>query len=558
MQLTQEQIQKRWWAEGDTPVHTDSKVTYLVDGRAAMLAMCQHFIKAQRYIYLANWGLTAKMELVRGSDHRAGPDGSPEQEALVAQLHTLGFQDADIEFWNTHDLSVEAILGYAVSKGVEVKVLIWKQTPFFTTCNVEESAEQLNAIGVDCQLDDSSFGITHHPIESLHQKITIVDGAVAFVGGVDPLIEKGGEFDRWDIHTHPFNTPLRQNAQGVTPHPWHDAHALIEGPAVADVELNFRQRWNDFIRHHRFDESHIVGEHPVTAPVESQSIVQIARTIPEHTYHFDPEIVRGIAQFYAHALHNIERFAYLENQYFWLHAYTGIELPLISVDNPDMVLNLREIADALNKGAMVSFVLPDHPNVGRALTDTGLMRLRTEAPQASHEDRIHTFCLATSVSDEETVHYRPIYVHAKVAIIDDIWSTIGSANLNNRGMRDDVEMNVATLDPILAHGLRVMLQGEHLGLVGDEDLLQLSHLLGRQPQTQQQQERAAQTLKELHETLGDPLVAAQLMHEQAWDNLKRYKEKQPLIGHLLPYLTADEARDQGLYFRETHGWIEEP
>ncbi len=65
--------QKNWWAEGDTPVRHDSRVTYFTDGRAAMLIMCHHFIKAQRYIYLGNWGMTAKMELVRGTDHRLVP-----------------------------------------------------------------------------------------------------------------------------------------------------------------------------------------------------------------------------------------------------------------------------------------------------------------------------------------------------------------------------------------------------------------------------------------------------------------------------------------------------
>ncbi len=45
----------------------------------------------------------------------------------------------------------------------------------------------------------------------------------------------------------------------------------------------------------------------------------------------------------------------------------------------------------------------------------------------------------------------------------------------------------------------------------------------------------------LESTTGDPLVAFHMMHEQAWDNLNRYKAKQALVGHLLPYLTADEA-----------------
>ena len=48
------------------------------------------------------------------------------------------------------------------------------------------------------------------------------------------------------------------------------------------------------------------------------------------------------------------------------------------------------------------------------------------------------------------------------------------------------------------------------------------------------------------------------MIERAADNLRRYKEKQPLVGHLLPYLAAEEATQQGLHFREEHGWLEEP
>jgi hypothetical protein len=49
-----------------------------------------------------------------------------------------------------------------------------------------------------------------------------------------------------------------------------------------------------------------------------------------------------------------------------------------------------------------------------------------------------------------------------------------------------------------------------------------------------------------------------LMVERAQDNLLRYKAKQPLLGHLLPYLTAEEATQQGLNFREGQGWVEGP
>ncbi len=562
MSIPQERLVANWWAEGDLPVRTDSRVTYLVDGRTAMLSICIHFLKARNYIYLGNWGITPLMEIVRGKDHRAGPDGSPEQEALLTWLQAEGLQEADIAFWRTHDLSVQAVLGYAVSKGVEVKALLWDciEIPIVASHYSPKTAyEQLQQVGVTCLLDDSARGLLHHPAESLHQKITVVDGTHAFVGGVDLLIELNGDYDRWDMPTHPFASPLRRTSEKTSPHPWHDVHAIIEGPAVGDVERNFRERWNDVVQRHHGDNSLLVPEHPLASPLKSNTIMQLARTIPEHTYNFDPDPgIQGIAQLYHNALDNIQHFLYLENQYFWLRAYTGVDVPFMGADSPDMERNIVEIGAALRRGASVAIVLPDHSNLGRAFTDAGLARLQSEAPEAVAQGRLQAFCLGTCSLKEDGIHYRPIYVHAKVAIIDDLWTTVGSGNLNNRGMRDDTEMNVATLDADLALGLRLMLMAEHLGLANDDNLFTLSRLLGHQYQLPEEVEQGNRIWRYLHETLSDPVVALRMMAECAQDNLRRYKEKQPLQGHLLPYLSAEEATQQGLNFREEHGWLEEP
>src|SRR5437588_546602 len=231
--------QMNWWAAGDTPVRRDSGVTYLVDGRTAMLTMCRHFLKARKYIYVANWGMSPGLEMVRGTDQRAGPDGSPEQEALIAELRAEGIDGADLDFWLTHDLSVQAVLGYAVGKGVEVKVLLWdclNILGLFTSYNPQQAHDQLTQVGVTCLLDDSARrGILHHPVEFLHQKISIVDGTHAFVGGVDLMVELTGDFDRWDTPSHPFSSPFRRTKGNSSPHPWHDVHSIIEGPAAGDA-----------------------------------------------------------------------------------------------------------------------------------------------------------------------------------------------------------------------------------------------------------------------------------------------------------------------------------
>jgi hypothetical protein len=123
-------------------------------------------------------------------------------------------------------------------------------------------------------------------------------------------------------------------------------------------------------------------------------------------------------------------------------------------------------------------------------------------------------------------------------------------------MRDDTEMNVATLDVEQATGLRMMLLAEHVGLMGEEDLLTVSRHLGGQRQAQSADQRAVTLIQQFLATIDDPLIGLRMMIECAQDNLRRFKAKQPLVGHLLPYLTAEEAKQHGLHFREAHGWVE--
>jgi len=144
-----------------------------------------------------------------------------------------------------------------------------------------------------------------------------------------------------------------------------------------------------------------------------------------------------------------------------------------------------------------------------------------------------------------------------VAIGDDVWATVGSGNLNNRGMRDDTEMNVAMLDANRSYGLRLMLQAEHLGLATAEELFGLSRLLGNQHQSQAEKDAAQQVFQRLDEMIGDPTIAHRMMHNCAWENLRRYKARLPLVGHLLPYFSEAEASEQGLQVNGNHGWIEE-
>ena len=111
----------------------------------------------------------------------------------------------------------------------------------------------------------------------------------------------------------------------------------------------------------------------------------------------------------------------------------------------------------------------------------------------------------------------PIYVHAKVGIVDDEWLTIGSANLNEHSLFNDTEMNLVSHDPALARETRLRLWAEHLELPIDE--------LRRNP-------------IEVIDELWDPISK---------DQLARRKGGQPLTHRLvrLPHVSKRSGRALG-------------
>src|SRR6185295_4558379 len=114
-------------------------------------------------------------------------------------------------------------------------------------------------------------------------------------------------------------------------------------------------------------------------------------------------------------------------------------------------------------------VVPRHSDVdGRwALPPNQVGRLqamqvcRTAAP-----DRVHVF-------DLENHAGTPVYVHAKVCVIDDTWCSVGSDNFNRRSWTHDSEVSCAILDETghFARDLRLSLMREHLDREDDADLL---------------------------------------------------------------------------------------
>ena len=88
--------------------------------------------------------------------------------------------------------------------------------------------------------------------------------------------------------------------------------------------------------------------------------------------------------------------------------------------------------------------------------------------QLADADPEHRRHVAATIDARTGMTVDQLYVHAKVAVVDDRWLTIGSANLNAHSFFNDTEVNVAVADPELARATRLRLWAEHLELPVDE------------------------------------------------------------------------------------------
>jgi phosphatidylserine/phosphatidylglycerophosphate/cardiolipin synthase-like enzyme len=165
--------------------------------------------------------------------------------------------------------------------------------------------------------------------------------------------------------------------------------------------------------------------------------------VPEKIYRRLPRGDFSILESYLGALKAAQRLIYLENQFLWSpEVAAALADKLRHPSDPDFRLLL---------------VLPAKPNSGADDT-RGVLGELIEA------DDNNGRLLACTLYARSGALADPIYVHAKIAIIDDHWLTIGSANLNEHSLFNDTEMNLVTHDPGIATDARLRLWSEHLEL----------------------------------------------------------------------------------------------
>lgn len=359
--------------------------------------------------------------LIDGSE--ALPAIADELRQARSHIHLTGWQfSPDFALQRDREPAVLRNLLAELAERVDVRVLVWAGAPLplFRPARraVRKMREHLvTHTKIECALDAKE-----RPLHCHHEKTIVIDDRVAFVGGIDLTAESG---DRYDTSNHPARASVG----------WHDACARLKGPVVSDVAEHFRMRW------HEVTGATLAPTTP--SPPAGDLEVQIVRTVPERVYTATPRGDFSILESYMRALKAAERFIYIENQFLW---------------SPEVEALLHDkIANPPRADFRLLLLLPSKPNSGSDDTRGVLGDLIEADGDAGRVLACTLYARSGRVAD-------PIYIHAKIAIVDDAWLTLGSANLNEHSLFNDTEMNIVTHNPELARGTRLRLWSEHLEL----------------------------------------------------------------------------------------------
>jgi phosphatidylserine/phosphatidylglycerophosphate/cardiolipin synthase-like enzyme len=294
---------------------------------------------------------------------------------------------------------------------------------------------------------DFRFDSAHPAGCSHHQKIVVIDDCLAACGGIDISA------CRWDTSGHIDGDRRRTGPDGKPYMPWHDATMLMLGEVARDLGELGRQRWKVATDKELPPIEGCQDDWPAGLPAMFRDVdIAISRTRASYR---DVSEIREIEELNLDLIAAARRFVYLENQYFTsARIAAAICSRMEEEDPPEFVLVMPRRADGWLEQT--------------AMDGARLKLIRT----IGGVDRKNRFRVYYPVSDGG----EPIYVHAKISIVDDRLLRVGSANLNNRSMGLDSECDVIIDTALAANrdcgpsitGLRHRLCAEHLGCSPEE------------------------------------------------------------------------------------------
>ena len=393
-------------------VERATKATVIVDAEGYFKAARSAMLQAKQRIMLIGWDFDARIKIGREGDGQGPVELGEFILWLVERCPTL---EIYLLRWDVGAVKT-------IFRGKTIFTLVkWMRHPRITTV-----------------LDGA------HPTgSSHHQKIVVIDDGFAFCGGIDMT------GDRWDTHEHLDDQPRRRRPNGRTYMPWHDATTALQGPIAGTLGELARDRWQRGGGKALAPIASAAEIWPEGLPVHFQDIdIGISRSQPPMP---EVEPVREIEELYLSLIAGAKRTIYAESQYFASRRIAeAIGKRLAEPGGPEIVLVNPLTADG--------WLEPIAMDTARARLFQALRRI----------DKDRRFRLYHPY----TAGGQPIYVHAKVLIVDDQVLRVGSSNMNNRSLRLDTECDV-TIDvarpsnkgaePVIA-SIRDSLIAEHLGV----------------------------------------------------------------------------------------------
>jgi phospholipase D1/2 len=404
----------------------------LVDAQDYYLAFYRAALEARETILLTGWQFDRGVKLLRGADVKhARPMGG--EVRLLKLLDGLCRQRPALRVfilaWDFH-----------VVLALERE---WMQRLYFHWMTHERLQFRFDAA---------------HPSGGCHhQKFAVIDGRVAFLGGID-LCES-----RWDDRQHRMSNRLRIS-RGRAQKPYHDVQAYFDSAEMAGtLEDVFCDRWRQ------------AGGDPITLPRRQAASgatrprgalpfpprpVALSRTDPrEEGAPRGAKSIDEIRALLVRAMGAAQRLIYVETQYFssWQLCEALLQrLGQARRPRLEIVLVVNERAEALKEQIAVGL-----------RQEQIVQRLRPAAAENGHALGVY-YTLADGPKPRAT------YIHSKLAIVDDRFLTIGSANFTNRSLSIDSEINASWEAPpegdraleTAIRRARVSLLTEHIGRGG--------------------------------------------------------------------------------------------
>jgi phospholipase D1/2 len=390
-----------------------NRAAVLIDAAAFFEAVRGACLKAERSIVVVGWDIDSRTQLV-------GADGKP------ADGFSSNFADFLSDLVQARpDLQVQLLLWdysllYAGERELLPRLSLGWRTPERVTLCIDNSVPFAS---------------------SQHQKIVVVDDAVAFSGGLDLTIR------RWDTASHSAENRLRVDPSGHPYRPFHDIQMMVDGAAAQALALLARERWCRANGGAPQVEPH--GDPwPETVRADFTDVdVGIARTQPRYD---GEEAVREAETLFVDSIDLAERAIYIENQF--------LSSPLIA----------DRLADRLSRRPELEVVIVaprTHDSwVERHTMRNGRIRFWRRI-HAAGGNRVRLLYPAVEQGGQTT----DTMIHSKVMVVDDRFLRVGSANMNNRSMGADTECDLAIeartdRERTAILEVRNRLLGEHCGV----------------------------------------------------------------------------------------------